>query len=916
MSSDNQIPAHHQMVLVSRSTLDSLTEGIAASLSRMKDLEDQVKVIPSLQRTVDMMLQSSCSSNGFCTTNSQRSTPSTTSLESNNQLINTRSNNKTANDASNYNCSPTDRVASPMNTKMDFDDLINDLISLSYSVNYISSSSNSSNTLASSVNNMEPCKEPSASQHRSFHRPNIINNHSLPSAVKHDRFVNISHKIYNNNNNNNNSLNKPATSLHSVETDQDDDAKNHYSCPTFFSTLTHSNHSTPKLNVHKPSTKKSKDVAINTDLFMEDIITRSELNSYIRKQQQNLYKDTRTAAGGCQLVDASKQRSTAKQQGKVATHDIAVDCNIGTPTFKEPTSSTATTTSSNFTGSTHKQHSDTGYDTFERCEVATQVDKNLWGIMNYLSQDNTIARPQLDDIAPNTGSTSTTTTAPNEHVTTIMINQTQTEELPTVVKMHQNRAAVDRHDKTIEGPRISNRGTNYKTNDSDSREKVQIKVELPTSGQFVYRSGKTSIPISISSLSSSSASNPTNSRLSISGQLFSELTTSSEEDEKESDDSSNDSTHDRSELSSSSDDEISLSEEEEDGDDDQGDVASSLGSYQDPSDFEEYCAFGLTAPFGKIRDQSSKVPLVTDSINITNLVPVNSLRQPSKDFKEALKYLADHLREDDDLNKIQEVTSYFEVIRKEWFGVATRKDSCYQLARVYLNLFESHSKQLLNTVVNLTDIAGNSVLHYAASHFNYNLLNVLLDTKICDMNRRNRAGYTPIMLLALADIGDQFKEMVARRVFQLGNVNIKATQNGQTALMLAVSHGRTKTCRILLECGADPSLQDNDGSTALMCGSEIGHLEIVKCLLAHKLTDPNATDNDGLDALAIAMENGHRDVGLVLYAAKNMLRTTGGSSGVGASLRRTSSKSSSLYPLRRSDSLASSKNRPPTRTRL
>lgn len=56
-------------------------------------------------------------------------------------------------------------------------------------------------------------------------------------------------------------------------------------------------------------------------------------------------------------------------------------------------------------------------------------------------------------------------------------------------------------------------------------------------------------------------------------------------------------------------------------------------------------------------------------------------------------------------------------------------------------------------------------------------------------------------------------------------------KHGQTALMLAVSHGRFDTTRMLLESGAGVNIQDEDGSTALMCAAEHGHKEIVKMLL-------------------------------------------------------------------------------------
>lgn len=68
-------------------------------------------------------------------------------------------------------------------------------------------------------------------------------------------------------------------------------------------------------------------------------------------------------------------------------------------------------------------------------------------------------------------------------------------------------------------------------------------------------------------------------------------------------------------------------------------------------------------------------------------------------------------------------------------------------------------------------------------------------------------------------------------------------QAGQTALMLAVSHGRIDMVKALLACGADVNIQDDEGSTALMCASEHGHVEIVKLLLAQPGCNGTLEDN-------------------------------------------------------------------------
>lgn len=55
--------------------------------------------------------------------------------------------------------------------------------------------------------------------------------------------------------------------------------------------------------------------------------------------------------------------------------------------------------------------------------------------------------------------------------------------------------------------------------------------------------------------------------------------------------------------------------------------------------------------------------------------------------------------------------------------------------------------------------------------------------------------------------------------------------------MLAVSHGNLDMVDMLLEAGADINIQDEDGSTALMCAAEHGRIDIVKHLLSQSDCD-------------------------------------------------------------------------------
>ncbi|NXG11223.1 KANK3 protein, partial [Sakesphorus luctuosus] len=209
------------------------------------------------------------------------------------------------------------------------------------------------------------------------------------------------------------------------------------------------------------------------------------------------------------------------------------------------------------------------------------------------------------------------------------------------------------------------------------------------------------------------------------------------------------------------------------------------------------------------------------------------------------------------------------LILQEWFRLSSQKSSVPDTVANHLLAFAEVSPALLAHVVNLADGNGNTALHYSVSHSNFHIVRLLLDTGICNVDHQNKAGYTALMLAALAAVEQEDDMNVVRRLFSMGNVNAKASQAGQTALMLAVSHGRQEMVEALLTCGADVNLQDEEGSTALMCACEHGRVETVKLLLAQPTCNVSIVDSDGNNAVAIALEAGHSDIAGLLYAHLN-----------------------------------------------
>jgi cytohesin len=67
-------------------------------------------------------------------------------------------------------------------------------------------------------------------------------------------------------------------------------------------------------------------------------------------------------------------------------------------------------------------------------------------------------------------------------------------------------------------------------------------------------------------------------------------------------------------------------------------------------------------------------------------------------------------------------------------------------------------------------------------------------------------------------------------------------ENGETPLHYAAWEGRLKVVKLLLEHGADPNVQDKDGETPLHLAAWDGHLDVVELLLEHG-ANPNIQEN-------------------------------------------------------------------------
>ena len=172
--------------------------------------------------------------------------------------------------------------------------------------------------------------------------------------------------------------------------------------------------------------------------------------------------------------------------------------------------------------------------------------------------------------------------------------------------------------------------------------------------------------------------------------------------------------------------------------------------------------------------------------------------------------------------------------------------------------------------VNQRDFQMSTALHYAALLNRVEIVDILLKNG-ADPDSQDREGATPLFYASIQESDAVTKMLLAFSA----DPNIP-TVSGITPLFVAARNGRLQTAHALLTNGANPDLQTKDKKdTPLHRSVTQGYEDMTILLLCHG-ADATLLDINGKTALQLALDNQNQDIAnLLMITAEGRLDCSG-----------------------------------------